>query len=129
MKPALSASWTNGKDDGPVLNIALNGLSTSTAIPVATTAMSGVINTTTQSCVGHKFFTSAFSVGALATITDENKGIYMAPTGALALSGHLPTIYFKHDSTSQPNVFLRSVVNAIMVQPRLLIGASATTAV
>lgn len=129
MKPALTTSWTDGKSDGPVLNIALNGLSVSATAPKATTGNSGVVTTTTQSFAGHKFSTSDFSVGTLKTSTDTSQGIYMATTGSMALSGDTPKIVFKPDSTSKVDIFLSSTTGAMMVQPRLLIGPSATTAV
>ena len=130
MKPTLTATWVDGTTAGPVLNIALNGLSTSATVPAATTRISGVVSTTKQFFKGHKISTSAFSVGNLSAHDGTTAGIYMDPLGEIALSSATsPTIYFKYKNTSTTNVFLSSTTGAMMVQPRLLIGASATTAV
>lgn len=126
VKPNLAINWANGTDDGPIITTNLNGLSASTAIPIATTVQSGVVTTTAQYFKGHKFSTSAFTIGSLSASNATTTGIFATPTGNIYLSGGDPEIVFKHNATSAITVKINTTTsNSIHITPRLLIGNSA----
>lgn len=126
VKPNLVINWASGTTDGPVITTNLNGLSTSAAVPIATIAQSGVVTTTAQYFQGHKFSTSAFTVGSLSASNATTTGIFATPTGNIYLSGDAPEIVFKHNKTSAITAKINTTTsNSIHLTPRLLIGNSA----
>lgn len=66
-------SWTNGTTNGPILSISQgNSVNLEAAIPVATSAVSGAVSTTTQSFAGEKTFTGGATVNGVLTIPYAN---------------------------------------------------------
>lgn len=78
---ATSVSWTNGTTSGPVLNVTAGGSAQQkSTIPSATSSVSGVVTTTTQTFAGAKTFSGATTISNTTASTSKS-------TGALKVSG------------------------------------------
>ena len=127
VKPDLEVSWKKGTANGPIITTNLNGLSASATAPFATTGQSGVVTTTAQYFIGHKFLASNFTIGSLSASNATTTGIFAIPTGNMYLSGSTPGIVFKHNRTSATTTKIETTTsNSLHITPRLLVGESAT---